>query len=65
MHSEEKTGTGNYGGIALRENDVQGTEREREVYLYIFSFFFDVDGLCVRAPHSCSSYIDESVKFGV
>ena len=40
-------------------------ERERERGCIFFSFFFDVDGLCVRAPCSCSSYIDDSVKFGV
>ena len=57
--------------MAVRENE-QGTEREgererereRERGIF-FSFFFDVDGLCVRAPCSCSSYIDDSVKFGV
>ena len=63
MHSEEKTGTDNDGGIALRENDVQSTEREREreggggllVYFFFLSFLMlvvCVSGLPIYAHHT-------------
>ena len=64
MHSEEKTGTGNDGGMAVRENDVQGTEREggrererereREVYFFLsfLMLMVCVSGLPVHAHHT-------------